>query len=138
MAIDAPMSGGHLLVARLVFGYMFLKVGIEHFTKTDWMTELAESNGLPAARLLVAVSGVMLILGSLGIILGIYPIIAAGMLAVFLVIALPTMHPYWEYEGDERIHEQIIFQKDLSLLGASLAFLVLGGETWLYSFNIGM
>ena len=47
----------------------------------------------------------MLVLGGLGIILGIYPVIAAGMLAVFFIGVTPTMHDFWNAPEDEQQNE---------------------------------
>ena len=93
---------------------------------------------MPAARFGVIASGILLLLGGLGIILGVYPIIAAGMLAVFFVLVTPVMHDFWAAPEAEQQDEMVDFIKNVELLGASLVFLVLGGETWAYALNIGI
>ena len=78
MAIDTGLGAILILVGRLLFGGFLAFQGLNHFMNTDEMAGYAGSKGVPAARFGVTASGIMLLLGGLGIILGVYPIIAAG------------------------------------------------------------
>ena len=138
MAIDTGLGAILILVGRLLFGGFLAFQGLNHFMNTDEMAGYAGSKGVPAARFGVIASGIMLLLGGLGIILGVYPIIAAGMLAVFFVLVTPVMHDFWAAPEEEQQNEMVNFIKNVELLGASLVFLVLGGETWGYALNIGI
>ena len=138
MAIDTGLGAILILVGRLLFGGFLAFQGLNHFMNTDEMAGYAGSKGVPAARFGVIASGIMLLLGGLGIILGVYPIIAAGTLAVFLALVTPVMHDFWAAPEEEQQNEMVNFIKNVELLGASLVFLVLGGETWGYALNIGI
>jgi uncharacterized membrane protein YphA (DoxX/SURF4 family) len=138
MAIDTGLGAILILVGRLLFGGLLAFQGLNHFMNTDEMAGYAESKGVPAARFGVIASGMMLLLGGLGIILGVYPIVAAGMLAVFFVLVTPVMHDFWAAPEAEQQDEMVDFIKNVELLGASLVFLVLGGETWGFALNIGL
>jgi uncharacterized membrane protein YphA (DoxX/SURF4 family) len=138
MAIDTGLGAILILVGRLLFGGFLAFQGLNHFMNTDEMAGYAGSKGVPAARFGVIASGILLLLGGLGIILGVYPIVAAGMLAVFFVLVTPVMHDFWAAPEAEQQNEMVDFIKNVELLGASLVFLVLGGETWGYALNIGI
>ena len=138
MAIDTGLGAILILVGRLLFGSFLAFQGLNHFMNTDEMAGYAESKGVPAARFGVIASGILLLLGGLGILLGVYPIVAAGMLAVFFVLVTPVMHDFWAAPEAEQQNEMVNFIKNVELLGASLVFLVLGGETWGYAVNIGI
>ena len=138
MAIDTGLGAILILVGRLLFGGFLAFQGLNHFMNTDEMAGYAGSKGVPAARFGVIASGILLLLGGLGIILGVYPIVAAGMLAVFFVVVTPVMHDFWAAPEAEQQNEMVDFIKNVELLGASLVFLVLGGETWGYALNIGI
>ena len=138
MAIDTGLGAILILVGRLLFGGFLAFQGLNHFMNTDEMAGYAGSKGVPAARFGVIASGILLLLGGLGIILGVYPIVAAGMLAVFFVLVTPVMHDFWAAPEEEQQNEMVDFIKNVELLGASLVFLVLGGETWGYAVNIGI
>jgi len=75
---------------------------------------------------------VILVLGGLGIVFGVYPVVAAGMLAVFFLVVTPFMHDFWAVTEDQRQGEMTHFLKNVELLGASLIVLVIAGETWGY------
>ena len=138
MAIDTGLGAILILVGRLLFGGLLAFQGLNHFMNTDEMAGYAGSKGVPAARFGVIASGILLLLGGLGIILGVYPIIAEGMLVVFFVLVTPVMHDFWAAPEEEQQNEMVNFIKNVELLGALLVFLVLGGETWGYALNIGI
>ena len=138
MAIDTGLGAILVLVGRLLFGGFLAFQGLNHVMNTDEMAGYAGSKGVPAPRFGVIASGILLLLGALGIILGDYPTVAAGMLAVFFVLVTPVMHDFWAAPEAEQQNEMVNFIKNVELLGASLVFLALGGETWGYALNIGI
>lgn len=131
------MSGELLLLGRLLFGGVLAFMGFNHFLDLENMTGYAEAKGLPAPRFAVIASGAMLVLGGVGIVLGAYPVLAAGALATFLVVTTPKMHDFWNAPEDQQQAEMTQFLKNAALLGAALAFLVLGGREWNYAVNLG-
>jgi uncharacterized membrane protein YphA (DoxX/SURF4 family) len=71
------------------------------------------------------VSGVMIILGGIGIIAGIWADLSALAIAVFLFGTTFFIHNFWTLPKDDamaRLQDMTQFQKDLALLGASLVF----------------
>jgi uncharacterized membrane protein YphA (DoxX/SURF4 family) len=139
MAIDAAAPGAALLVARVAFGVVLAFMGVNHLLNADRMSDYAASKGVPAASFLVPFTGFQLVFGGLGIALGVYPVLAAGAVAVFLLVTTPVMHDFWTVEDpQERQGETTDFLKNVTTFGAALAFLVLGTEPWLYSVGIGL
>jgi uncharacterized membrane protein YphA (DoxX/SURF4 family) len=65
-------------------------------------------------------------------------LLAALGLALFFVVATPTMHDFWSFEGEQQQQEMTQFLKNAALLGGSLAFIALSSETWAYSIGIGL
>lgn len=138
MAIDAGLGAVVFLVARVFFGGLLAFQGLNHFQNADAMSGYAQSKGVPAARASVLLSGGMLILGGLGIVLGVFPAIAAGAVAVFLLVTTPMMHNFWAVPEDQQQAEMTNFIKNVELLGASLVFLALSSESWAYALNVGL
>ena len=100
--------------------------GINHFTKLEAMTGYAKYKKLPAAKLGVLISGLMLVIGGITIILGYYADLGALLLAIFLVLAAVVFHNFWkETDATTKMNEQIAFNKDISLAGAALMLLAL-------------
>ncbi len=128
-----------LLLARVIFGGTLAFMGLNHFMDLDTMTGYAEFKGLPAPRFSVVASGVTLVLGGLGIVAGVYPVLAGGALAVFLLVSAVTMHDFWAQDDpEEQQNEMTAFLKNMYGAGAALAFLVLGGVEWSYALNLGL
>jgi len=126
------------LAGRLIFGVPLFLFGVYHFMEHDNLTDYAAAHGVPMASFNVIATAVMLLLGSAGLILGVYPVVAAGMLAVFFLVVTAFMHRFWEEEDPEqREHEMVNFLKNIMLLGTSLIFIALSGTDWSYAINVG-
>lgn len=110
-----------VLIARLLFSAIFIMSGIGHLTQTDSMAQYAAAKGVPAPRVAVLLTGLMLIAGGLSVLLGLYVSIGAMLLVVFLLPAAVLMHNFWTLDDPQaRQNDQIHFMKDLGLAGAAL------------------
>lgn len=125
------------LIGRILLGGYFLKGGINHLVRLNSMAGYAGSKGVPAPKLAVAGSGILLILGGLGILAGCYVQWAVLCIALFLVPVTFTIHRYWK-ETDEGMKalQKVNFEKNLALLGATLMLLVIP-LPWIYSVSFG-
>jgi uncharacterized membrane protein YphA (DoxX/SURF4 family) len=136
--VDAGLAGLFLLVGRLLFGGILAFQGLNHFLNAEEMTGYAEMKGLPAPGFSVVASGLVLVLGGLGIAAGIYPAVAAGAVAVFLLVAAVTMHDFWAVPEDQQQDEMVQFLKNVELAGAALVVLALSGQPWAYAVGLGL
>jgi uncharacterized membrane protein YphA (DoxX/SURF4 family) len=110
-----------ILVGRILFAAVFLFSAVAHFSQAKAMTGFAQSKGVPLAGPAVYGGGVLLGLGGLSVLLGIWPDLGALLLVVFLVPTAVLMHGFWrESDPQARQMEQIQFFKDLGLAGAAL------------------
>jgi uncharacterized membrane protein YphA (DoxX/SURF4 family) len=117
-----------LVIGRVLFALIFINSGISHLTKLDAMTGYATYKKVPAAKLSVIVSGVMILIGGLYIALGIYADLGALLIALFLIPAAFLMSAFWkETDATAKQNESIGFFKDLSLAGAALIIFALVG-----------
>jgi uncharacterized membrane protein YphA (DoxX/SURF4 family) len=115
-----------LVIGRILFGGFFLMSGINHFTKLEAMTGYAKYKKLPAAKLGVLISGLMLAIGGLSVILGYYADLGALLLAIFLVLAAVIFHNFWkETDATAKQNEMLGFMKDIALAGAALILFAL-------------
>ena len=100
--------------------------GINHFTKLEAMTGYAKYKKLPAAKLGVLISGLMLVIGGISIILGYYADLGALLLAIFLVLAAVVFHNFWkETDATAKQNEMLGFMKDMALAGVALILFAL-------------
>jgi len=98
--------------------------GLNHFRHLGMLTGYAQSKGVPMPRESVLLTGLMMVLGGLGIFLGIYIQLSVLLLAVFLFVTTLQMHQYWKIaDQNARMGEEINFKKNLALLGAVLMLL---------------
>lgn len=112
------------LISRILFGGYFLWNGINHFTGLSGSAGYAASKGVPMPKLAVAGSGILLILGGLGIVLGTYVTYAVIALALFLIPVSIIMHAFWkETDPMQKMNQHIQFTKNMALLGGAIAFM---------------
>ena len=139
LQFDTPLAGELFLIGRILFGATLAFMGLNHFVDLDTMAGYAEFKGLPAPRFSVVASGALLVLGGLGVVVGAFPVVAAGGLAVFLLVSAVTMHDFWSIEDPEdKQSEMTSFLKNVYGAGAALALLAVGGTAWPYGLGIGL
>lgn len=138
MALETLTSGVAFLLARVLFGGVLAFMGLNHFMNRQEMTGYAEFKGIPAADVMVPVSGALLVLSGLGIILGVFPVLSAIAIAGFLVVSAITMHDFWAVDDPEdQQTEMVQFLKNTALAGGALLVLSIGGTAWPFALGIG-
>ena len=121
------------LIGRLIFGVYFLQNAWNHFKHLDGLAKYAEAKGVPSARAAVFISGVLLMLGGLGVVFGIAPEASLALLIVFLVPVTFKMHAFWkETDPNAKMQELLHFYKNLALIGALLMMYAIS-VPWVYN-----
>ncbi len=116
------------LIAQVILGMYFVMAGAMHFMKLDMMVGYAVSKKLPAPKLATILSGLVLLLGGLGILFQYELTWSYGLLAGFLAVAAFTMHRFWEEKAPEaKMMNMVNFEKNLALASALVMLLVLQG-----------
>ena len=114
------------LIGRIIFGGYFVAMGMNHFMKMGMMTQYAASKGVPSAKFSVIISGVLLILGGLGMLLGVYTQWAVLALVLFFVPVSFKMHNFWSSrDPNEKMMQMVNFLKNMALMGAALMTLAI-------------
>ena len=115
-----------LLVGKILFSYLFVTSGINHFKNLEVMTGYANYKKLPFAKFGVLASGLLLIVAPILVIAGIATTWSLVALAAFLTATALIFHPYWkETDPNNKMNEMIAFNKELSLIGSILAWIAL-------------
>jgi uncharacterized membrane protein YphA (DoxX/SURF4 family) len=133
MAFESAGAAELFLLGRLLFGGVLAFMGLNHFQNAGQMAPYAEAKGLPAPAASVYGSGGLLLVSGVLLILGAYPVIAAGALATFLVASAVLMHNFWAVPDDQVQDEMTQFLKNVALAGGSIALLAVAGTSWPYS-----
>ncbi len=109
------------IVGRVLFAFLFLGSAFGHFAQREAMTGYAKYKKVPAAAASVLITGVMLLVGGLSVLLGVYPVVGSLLLAAFLLPTAFLMHNFWtETEAQAKQTAMISFNKDIALAGAAL------------------
>lgn len=110
------------LIGRILFSSLFIMSGaMNHLMNLEQMTQYAEMKGVPAARISVIVSGIVILLGGLAILLGFQVGIASIILFLFLLVTNYFMHNFWAIEDEQQKQvEMTNFMKNLVIAGGCL------------------
>lgn len=118
-----------LIIGRTLFALIFINMGVMHLGKTEAMTGYATYKKIPAAKLAVIVSGLMILVGGLYVASGVYADLGALLIAIFLIPTAFMMHAFWkESDATAKQNEMSGFFKDIALAGAALIIFVLVGS----------
>ena len=108
-----------VVLGRILFVAIFLMAGPGHFTQGT--IAYATAQGVPLASIAVPLSGLIAIAGGLSVLLGYRARIGAWLLVLFLVPVTLMMHNFWAVADPAMAQmQQIMFMKNLSMLGAAL------------------
>jgi uncharacterized membrane protein YphA (DoxX/SURF4 family) len=114
-----------LLIGRILFVALFVLSARGHIVNHDRFVTTARGR-LPVPYVAGWPTGAWLALAALLMVLGIWPDIAALMMAAFLVPTTVLFHAFWTFSDPaQRRTQQSNFFRNVSLLGATLALFAL-------------
>jgi len=110
------------LVGRVVFGLYFAYSGLMHFVNSKGMVEFASYKKIPLPTLAVYGSGLIVLLGGLGVTFDFYKTASLALIVLFLVPTSVFMHDFWnDTDANTKMNNRIGFLKNVALIGAALA-----------------
>src|SRR5450830_1173773 len=118
------------LVSRLLFVALFLPAGIGKLTGFAGTVGYISSVGLPLPTLGAILALSVEILGSLALLAGFGTRLAALVLAVFTLVASFFFHAYWAVPADQAFVTQLLFFKNIAVVGGLLALAAHGAGAW--------
>ncbi len=118
------------LAARLLMVILFLPAGIGKLTGFAGTVGYISSVGLPLPTLAAAVALIVEIVGSLALLAGFGTRIAALVLAAFTLVASFFFHAYWGVPADQAFMQQLLFFKNIAVVGGLLAIAANGAGAW--------
>lgn len=108
-------------IGRVLFSLLFLGAAFGHFKDRAAMSEYAKAKNVPMADASVLGSGVLLVLGGLSVLLGVWADLGSLLLVLFLVPTAVLMHDFWKQtDPATKQVEQVMFMKNIALAGAAL------------------
>ena len=125
-AIQNPLN----LAARLLMVALFLPAGIGKLTGFAGTVGYISSVGLPLPAVAAGVAVIVEIIGSLALLAGFGTRIAALVLAAFTLVASFFFHNYWGVPADQAFMQQLLFFKNIAVVGGLLAIAANGAGAW--------
>ena len=114
-----------LIIGRVLFALIFINSGYGHFKNLAAMTGYAQYKKVPAAKLSVIVTGLLLLAGGLSVLLGVWVDLGSLLLIVFLIPTALLMHNFWTIEDAQaKAGDAAQFFKNIALAGAALILFV--------------
>lgn len=118
------------LAARILMVALFLPAGIGKLTGFAGTVGYISSVGLPMPTLAAAAALLVEIVGSLALLAGFGTRIAALVLATFTLVASFFFHAYWGVPADQAFMQQLLFFKNIAVVGGLLAIAANGAGAW--------
>ncbi|MBS1253484.1 MAG: hypothetical protein MAG451_02533 [Anaerolineales bacterium] len=121
------------LIGRIILGIYYLFNASNHFMQLEMMSGYSESKGVPAPKVAVAGSGLLLLLVGLSILTGYQPVIGVILLVIFFLPVTFLMHNFWTMEDEQaKMTEMVQFMKNMGLMSSALMFLAIP-QPWPFS-----
>jgi putative oxidoreductase len=118
------------LIGRLLLAFMFVPAGFGKIAGFAGAVGYANSVGMPMATAGVAAALVIELFGGLALLIGYRTRIAAVLLAIFTLVASFFFHNYWAMPAEQQMMQQLMFTKNLAIVGGLLAFAAFGAGGW--------
>lgn len=124
--LQNPLS----LAGRLLLAVLFLPAGIGKLTGFAGTAGYIASAGLPLPQVAAALAVVVEIVGALALIAGYGTRVAAIVLAAFTLVASFIFHAYWAVPADQQMVQQLMFFKNVAVVGGLLTLAAWGAGAW--------
>lgn len=125
-SLKNPLS----LVGRLLLALLFLPAGWGKLTAFAGSVGYTASGGIPMPEVATAVALVVEIVGSLALIFGLGTRWAALALALFTLVASFFFHKYWAVPAEQVMMQQLMFFKNMGIVGGLLTLAAWGAGAW--------
>ena len=118
------------LAGRLLLAVLFLPAGIGKLTGFAGTVGYISSVGLPMPQVAAALALVVEIVGGVALVAGYGTRLAAIVLAAFTLVASLFFHAYWALPADQQMIQQLLFFKNIAVVGGLLTLAAWGAGAW--------
>ncbi|MDO9023632.1 DoxX family protein [Zwartia sp.] len=117
-------------LGRLALVALFLPAGISKISGFEGTVGYINSVGLPLAAFGAVIAIIIEIGGGLALLTGLFARPAALVLALFTAVASFAFHAYWAVPAEQAFIQQLLFYKNLAVVGGLLILAAQGPGTW--------
>ena len=118
------------LAGRVLLAAMFVIAGFGKIANFAGTVGYMQSQGVPAASALAVLAILAEVGGGIALIVGFQTRLAALGLAIFTLIASLIFHPFWSLPAAEQMVPQLLFMKNVSIIGGLLVVAAFGAGRW--------
>ena len=128
--MNQPLQNPLALAGRILLALMFVLAGFSKIAGFAGTVGYMQSKGMPAAELLAALTIVLEIGGGLALMFGFMTRWAALALAAFTLLASLIFHNFWAVPEAQKMVQNLMFMKNLSVIGGLLVLAAVGPGNW--------
>lgn len=128
--MSTSMNNLLVLIGRLALAALFLPAGLSKISGFSATVGYIESVGLPLAAVGAAIAILVELVGGAALIAGLFTRTAAVVLALFTVLASVFFHAYWAMPADQAFMQQLLFYKNIAVVGGLLILAAHGAGQW--------
>jgi putative oxidoreductase len=125
--VNTSFNASIAVLGRVLLALMFVWSGFVKLTGITATAGLIASVGLPAPAVLAVLTGLLEVVGGVGLIVGYKTRLAALALGLFTLAASLLFHAYWSAPADQQFVQQLFFMKNLAVIGGMFIVTALGG-----------
>ncbi|TPL23970.1 DoxX family protein [Mesorhizobium sp. B2-4-10] len=119
----ADLPAALLVLGRLLLGGGFVFAGLRNIQNAGFLTGLMVARGVPQARLALWAGIVLQIVAGVLVVTGFWTATACAVLVLFLIVATPLFHNFWDHQGQERASRINGFVGNVALSGGFLTLI---------------
>ena len=121
MPVDLPLT--LLFLGRLLLGGAFVVAGLRNVQNETFLTGLMAARGVPQAKLALWVGIVLQTIAGALVMAGLWTAIGSAALVLFLIVATPMFHNFWDHQGPDRASRINGFVGNVALAGGFLTLI---------------
>jgi putative oxidoreductase len=128
--VIASLQNPLALAGRLLLALLFVPAGFSKISGFAGTVGYIQSGGLPAPQLAAVVAILVEVVGGLALVAGFGTRVAALALAVFTLVATFVFHNFWAVPADMVMMQQLMFFKNIAVVGGLLVLAAHGAGAW--------
>jgi len=128
--MSQSMQSSFTLIGRLLLAALFLPAGLGKLAGFSGTVGYIASVGLPLPTLAAALAAAVEIIAGLALVLGWGTRWAAAALALFTLVATFAFHAFWSLPAAQQMMQQLIFSKNIAVVGGLLVLAAFGAGAW--------
>lgn len=118
------------LIGRLLIVALFLPAGLGKISGFEGTLGYFASLGIPAPVFALVVTIVIEVIGSIALLVGFHTRLVAIVMAIFTLLAAVTGHAYWAAPADAAFIAQLLFFKNIAVMGGLLVLASAGAGSF--------